>query len=169
MRRINLFVYGSLREGFFNYNTYLANRVIEKKEAQLENMNLYHMPYKGYPAITLGNDVVAGEIMVLKEEYYEETMKAMDEMEGFISENNPNNEYHKVILEVENLHTNKKEKCFVYFYNKDRDKLFEGSAIYIPHGDWKEHMINGNSQKELTLNQNMVIGMANDANYSDVI
>ena len=141
MSRINLFVYGSLREGFFNYNKYLANRVVEKKEAKLENMKLYHMPYKGYPAITFGEDVVRGEIMVLREDCYEDTMKAMDAMEGFIGDENPDNEYHKVILEVEDLHTTKKEKCFIYFYNKDKDLLFDSNAIYIPHGDWKEHMM----------------------------
>ena len=150
MKEINLFVYGSLREGFFNYNKYLTNKVIEKRAAKLENMRLYHMPYKGYPAITSGDDTVIGEIMVIREDAYEDTMKAMDEMEGFIGENNPENEYHKVILEVENLHTNKKEKCFVYFYNKEKDTFFDNMAIYIPHGDWKEYMLNGNSQKDVS-------------------
>ena len=141
MKRINLFVYGSLREGFFNYEKYLDGNVAETKMAKLANMKLYHMPYKGYPAIMFGKDTVIGEIMVLHEDRYEETMKAMDEMEGFISEGNPENEYHKVVLEVENLETNEKEPCFVYFYNKDKDKLFDSRAIYIPHGDWKEHML----------------------------
>lgn len=141
MKGINLFVYGSLREGFFNYNKYLAGKVIEKKDAKLANMKLYHLPYKGYPAITFGKDTVYGEIMVLREDCYEETMRAMDEMEGFISEGNPENEYNKVILEVENLHTNEKKACFVYFYNKDKDRLFDSRAIYVPHGDWKAHML----------------------------
>ena len=100
MKKINLFVYGSLREGFFNYDKYLAGKVVEKKDAILENMRLYHMPYKGYPAITPGNDKVLGEIMVINEEEYDETVKDMDGMEGFISENNPENEYHKIVLEV---------------------------------------------------------------------
>ena len=37
-----------------------------------------HMPYKGYPAITPGNDKVLGEIMVINEEEYDETVKDMD-------------------------------------------------------------------------------------------
>lgn len=141
MKNINLFVYGSLREGFFNYNKYLDKKVVVKYDAILNGMKLYHMPYKGYPAITPGNDTILGEIMVINEDVYDETVKAMDEMEGFISENNPENEYHKVVLEVENLQTNEKEKCFVYFYNKDKDKVFENEAIYIQSGDWKEHML----------------------------
>ncbi len=87
------------------------------------------MPYKGYPAINPGNDTILGEIMVINEDVYDETVKAMDEMEGFISENNPENEYHKVVLEVENLQT------------KDKEKVFENEAIYIQSGDWKEHML----------------------------
>lgn len=141
MRNINIFVYGSLREGFFNYNKYLEGKVSNKKEAKLENMKLHHMPYKGYPAITHGNDTILGEIIVINEDDYEETVKAMDEMEGFISENNPDNEYHKVILDVEDITTNTKEKCFVYFYNKDKDKEFDSKSIYISNGDWKKYML----------------------------
>ena len=141
MRRINLFVYGSLREGFFNYDKYLSGKVVEKNDASLDNMRLYHMPYKGYPAITHGNDTILGEIMVINEEEYDETVRAMDEMEGFISENNPENEYHKVILEVKNLQNNENEKCFVYFYNKDRDLVFDNESIYIQNGDWKDYML----------------------------
>lgn len=141
MQGINFFVYGSLREGFLNYNKYLDGKVIEKKGAKLENMKLVHLPYKGYPALTFGEDTVYGEIMVLSEEHYEDTVNAMDKLEGFISEENPENEYHRVILEVENLHTNEKEKCFVYFYNKDNDPLFDNSAIYLPHGNWREYML----------------------------
>ena len=142
MKNINFFVYGSLREGFFNYDKYLAGKVLKKMDAKLNNMKLYHMPYKGYPAITPGDNVILGEIMVISEDVYEETMKAMDEMEGFISENNPENEYHKIILEVENLETKEKEKCFVYFYNKDKDVNFIKQAEYVPSGDWKSYMLN---------------------------
>lgn len=142
MKNINLFVYGSLRENFFNYDKYLKGKVVKRYDAKLENMNLYHMPYKGYPAITKGEDVVVGEIMVINEANYEETVEAMDKMEGFISENNPENEYHKVILEVENTLTKEKEKCFVYFYNKENDTIFTEQSVYIPNGDWKEYMLN---------------------------
>lgn len=142
MKNINIFVYGSLREGFFNYNKYLDGKVLNKRDAKLENMRLYHMDYKGYPAIIHGDETVLGEIITINEYDYESTMKAVDEMEGFISENNPENEYHKIILEVEDIQTNEKEKCFVYFYNKDKDIDFEDKAEHIPSGDWKSYMLN---------------------------
>ena len=80
--------------------------------------------------------------MVIKENEYEDTVSAMDIMEGFKGEGNPENEYHKVVLEVENINTKEIEKCFVYFYNKDIDESFEKEAIYIPNGDWKNYMLN---------------------------
>ena len=141
MKKINLFVYGSLREGFFNYDKYLAGKVVEKKDAILENMRLYHMPYKGYPAIINGQDSILGEIMVINEADYDSTLEAMDAMEGFLGEGNPENEYHKMIFEVENLESNEIESCYVYFYNKDKDELFDYKAVYLPNGDWKEHML----------------------------
>ena len=54
----------------------------------------------------------------------------MDKMEGFISENNPKNEYHKTLLEVEHLEDGLKEKCYVYFYNKDIDDKFKNEAEF---------------------------------------
>ena len=46
-KNINIFVYGSLRENFFNYNKYLKGKVVSIRPAKIKNMHLYHMPYKG--------------------------------------------------------------------------------------------------------------------------
>lgn len=140
-KNINLFVYGSLREGFFNYEKYLSEKTLNIQPAILKGMELYHMPYKGYPAIVPSDSSkeVIGEIITVKD--YENTVKAIDDMEGFISLENPKNEYHKRLLEIENLHTKAKEKCYVYFYNKEIDSLFEKEAVHIPHGDWKKFML----------------------------
>ncbi|KFX60236.1 gamma-glutamylcyclotransferase [Clostridium botulinum] len=140
MSNINIFVYGSLREGFFNYNKYLDGKVIEVKPARLKGMHLYHMPYKGYPAILPGNGEIIGEIVSVKD--YDNTIKAIDDMEGFINTDNPKNEYNKILLEVEDLNTKNKENCYVYFYNKHIDSIFDEKAVHIPHGNWKNYMLN---------------------------
>ena len=140
MSNINIFVYGSLREGFFNYDKYLDGKVLENTPACLKGMHLYHMPYKGYPAILPGDGKVLGEIIRVTD--YDNTIKAIDDMEGFLGTDNPDNEYNKILLEVENLTTREKENCYVYFYNKDRDLIFDEKAIHIPDGDWKNYMIN---------------------------
>lgn len=139
-KNINVFVYGSLREGFFNYDKYLKGKVNSIKPAKIHNVLLYHMPYKGYPAIMHGKGTVYGEIMEITPEIYDITMKAMDEMEGFISENNPKNEYDKILMEIENLDSDSTEKCYVYFYNKDIDPKFNDESVFVSHGDWVKHM-----------------------------
>ena len=137
-RNIRIFTYGSLREGFFNYDNYLKGKVISRKIGKVKNADLYHMPYKGYPAILPGTGEVIGEVMIISD--YENVMKAIDEMEGFISEGNPNNEYNKKLLEVE-FEDGTKEMCYVYCYNKNRDNLFEKEAVPISNRDWKDYML----------------------------
>ncbi|MEO2683312.1 gamma-glutamylcyclotransferase, partial [Clostridium butyricum] len=36
-KKINVFVYGSLREGFFNYDKYLKGKVISIKPGKIHN------------------------------------------------------------------------------------------------------------------------------------
>lgn len=135
-KEIKIFVYGSLREGFFNYDRYLKGNVIENKSAKINNFILYHMPYKGYPAVIDGNGEVYGEVMTLSN--YHEVMKSVDEMEGFISKGNPNNEYNKELVEV--LYEDGiKELCYSYIYNKELDINFNEEAIFIDNGNWKEY------------------------------
>lgn len=140
MLKYNLFVYGSLREGFYNFEKYLEGKVVSITPAILAGKKLYHMPYKGYPAVLEGRDIVFGEIIEVED--YENTVKAIDEMENFISDENPANEYHKTLLKVQHLKEDKQELCYVYFYNKENDEKFDSEAIYIPNGDWKDFMTN---------------------------
>jgi gamma-glutamylcyclotransferase (GGCT)/AIG2-like uncharacterized protein YtfP len=137
-KNINIFVYGSLREGFFNYDIYLKYKVISNKIGKIKNVDLYHMPYKGYPAIIPGNGEVIGEVIEVSDYY--NVIDPIDKMEGFISEGNPNNEYNKTQIEIE-LEDGTTEMCYVYYYNKDRDNLFEKKAIFISNCDWKKYML----------------------------
>ena len=95
------------------------------------------MPYKGYPAVLSGLGEVVGEVMELSN--YDEVMAAVDKMEGESGEGNPNNEYNKVLVEVE-FEDGTKEKCYSYFYNKSIDTRFHDEAVLVEHGDWKKHM-----------------------------
>lgn len=133
---IRIFVYGSLREGFFNYDKYLKGNVISNELGRVKGI-VYHLPHKGYPAIFEGEGYVEGEVMELSN--YEQTMKALDEMEGFYGENNPKNEYNKRLVEVE-LANGTKELCYAYFYNKDNDLEFDSKAILVENGNWKSLM-----------------------------
>lgn len=135
-----VFVYGSLREGFFNYDKYLKNKVSHASLGEVKG-KLFHLSHKGYPALLEGEDTIIGEIMEIKDFY--ENIVSLDEMEGYISfEDASNNEYIRTIMDVKNLHTNTMESCYVYKYVEFNDKNFNQHAVHIPDGDWKKYMNN---------------------------
>ncbi|KPU27381.1 hypothetical protein TR13x_04685 [Caloranaerobacter sp. TR13] len=132
-----LFVYGSLMEGFFNYNNHLKGKVLERKVARTRG-KLYHLVDKGYPAMINGEDYVYGEFILIKDFY--KTLKQLDRVENFFGENNEDNEYNRVLKEIEVLEDNTIQKAYVYMYNcKDMRRLMSEN-IYIPHGNWRKYM-----------------------------
>lgn len=139
-KKANIFVYGSLREGFFNYDIYLKGKIKSIRPAKITGFDLYHMPYKGYPAVFPGNNTVVGEVVEI--ENYDSTLKSMDEMEGFLGEGNPNNEYSRKLVKVKLTNDESYEDCYSYLYNKDIDPKFKEEAICIENGDWKDYMLN---------------------------
>ncbi|EJP6473949.1 gamma-glutamylcyclotransferase [Clostridium botulinum] len=139
-----LFVYGSLREGFFNFDKYIKDQIILRKLGKIKG-TLYHMPNKGYPAVLKGNEEVIGEIIELKN--WNENIKSLDAMENYISDGNKNNEYNRELVEVEiieNEDKGKKLKAFAYLYNMNDEDVFNKNSIYISHGDWKKFMLEEN-------------------------
>lgn len=134
-----IFVYGSLREGFFNYDKYLNGKVLKPTLAKVKG-KLYHLSDKGYPALLDGNDEVIGEIMEMKDFYKD--IVPMDEMEGYFSpENTSLNEYTRTVMTVKNLETNEEEECYVYKYEQYTQDDFKNHAVYLPTGDWKKYML----------------------------
>ena len=133
-----IFVYGSLREGFFNYDKYLLDKVITCTQGIVKG-KLYHLCNKGYPALIDGDDNIVGEIMEMKNFHLD--MTSLDTMEGYVSnEDSSKNEYTRTVIKVHNLNTNKFEDCYVYRYEENNDIDFTLNSDYISHGDWKKYM-----------------------------
>lgn len=130
--KINIFVYGSLRTGFFNYDKYLKGRVLSSKKAKVKG-SLFHMPNKGYPALLDGEDFVYGEVMEISN--YDDVIRELDLMEGYFGPNNIENEYNRIPLEVEILDSKNTEVCYVYKYNQLDDEFIKHRK-YIENGDW---------------------------------
>ncbi|MFQ6792830.1 gamma-glutamylcyclotransferase [Thomasclavelia sp.] len=108
-----IFVYGTLRKGMYNYDTYLKKEDTFRKYGYIKG-SLYTIKGKVYPAFLLtGNDFVKGEI----HEMSEETLMAVNKMEGYISDNNIDNEYD--IIECDVYDENKEiiDHLPVYVYN----------------------------------------------------
>lgn len=61
-----LFVYGSLMEGFFNYEKIFLGKVLSRTPARVRGL-LYHQTRKGYPAMIPGGGWVKGELLELED------------------------------------------------------------------------------------------------------
>lgn len=123
-----IFVYGSLRQDFWNYDKVLKNRVRHIEKGKIKG-ELYHLP-AGYPAVVEGNDDVYGEVITFTQD---KLLKSLDFLEGYFGEDKENL-YIRRKCEI-SLEDGSKEWCWVYIYVDEKEARKEG--IYISHGDWK--------------------------------
>lgn len=131
-----IFVYGSLMEDFFNYNKYLKGKVLKRSHARAKG-KLFHQINKGYPAMVDGDDFVYGELLEIDD--WDNTIIELDRLENFYGEDNPNNEYNRVLLQVEQLGNSSIISAFVYRYNCKDEQALEKER-YIPYGNWRIFM-----------------------------
>lgn len=136
-KNIPLFVYGSLSEGFYNYNIYLKGKVLIKHESRTKG-KLFHLVNKGYPGMIEGDEWVYGELFTIKD--YEKTLEDIDKMEHYYGKDNPENEYNRVISEVEVIDTNEKVRAYIYKYNEESEYELKHRHKEIPYGDWRKFM-----------------------------
>lgn len=111
-----IFVYGTLRRGMYNYDTYLKEEDTFRSYGYIKG-TLYTIISKTYPAfLNDGNDMVLGEI----HEVSDETLKLVDEMEGFHKKGYIENDYDKVICDVYDENQNVIDHLPVYIYNMEK-------------------------------------------------
>ena len=96
---VKIFVYGTLRQGMYNYDIYLKD---EKS-------------FREYAYLTKGNQYILGEI----QEVSEEKAKELDEMEGYHGDNHESNEYHRILCPIYNEQHEVITSMPVYVYNTD--------------------------------------------------
>ena len=130
-----IFVYGSLREGFHNYEKYLTGQVV-KNEVGTVSGELFELKGLGYPALLQGTNTVVGEIITLNGDV-KAIMQTLDELECYFGENDLTNLYDKITTSVFNTETKKQEQLPVYFYNMKRPDVDPSILVSIKEGDWK--------------------------------
>lgn len=131
-----IFVYGSLMEGFFNSEKALKGKV-EKRIKATTKGRLYHLVDKGYPALVDGEDVIYGELLIVKDLL--RVLPVLDEIEHYYGEENENNEYNRVKMEARSI-DGYRVVAYVYKYNCDDIERCKERIEYIPNGDWKAYM-----------------------------
>lgn len=131
-----IFVYGTLREGMYNYEKYLQGRVNSCTFGYVKG-NLYQIKGVVYPALIEGNGRVLGEIMEIEGE---EILKELDELETYLGEGNPDNEYDKVWMEIEDAQGNMIDHLPVYVFNMRNPKHQDILGAQIISGDYVAFM-----------------------------
>ena len=108
-----IFVYGTLRKGMYNYNRYLKDKQSFREYGYIKGQ-LMSLKGQKYPAFLLeGNGMILGEIHEVDDEF----IKVLDVLESYFGENNPNNEYNKIVCDIYDDNETIIEQIPVYVYN----------------------------------------------------
>lgn len=108
-----IFVYGTLRKEMYNYDQYLKDKQSFREYGYIKG-KLMSLKGRKYPAFLLeGNDMVLGEIHEVDDEF----IKVLDVLESYFGENNPNNEYNKIVCDIYDDNETIIEQIPVYVYN----------------------------------------------------
>lgn len=108
-----IFVYGTLRKEMYNYDQYLKDKQSFREYGYIKG-KLMSLKGRKYPAFLLeGDDMVLGEIHEVDDEF----IKVLDVLESYFGENNPNNEYNKIVCDIYDDNKTIIEQIPVYVYN----------------------------------------------------
>jgi gamma-glutamylcyclotransferase (GGCT)/AIG2-like uncharacterized protein YtfP len=131
-----LFAYGSFMEGFFNYKKTLKGKVIFRTLGKVRGI-LYHQTNKGYPAMIHGDGWVSGEF--LEFDNFDKSISLCDKIEKYFSPNHPDNEYERMVSEVE-LANGETSLAWVYWYGRNDLNSSENPVILVSSGNWRDFM-----------------------------
>lgn len=140
---IKLFVYGSLRKGCFNHS-YIKEKA-EFKGIFYVKGTLFTIKNKKYPALILNNCKKNSSDMFTVGELYEFSENAdnpekifenMDKMEEYYGENNINNEYNRLYLDIYDSNYKKADSAYVYVYNLENPLLKDSLENKIENNDY---------------------------------
>ncbi|CAM3700289.1 gamma-glutamylcyclotransferase family protein [Erysipelothrix urinaevulpis] len=127
-----IFVYGTLMEGYRNFDKYLQGHVLKIEKATVKG-KLYDMPYLDFPALLEGNDTVHGEVITV--DNFSKLQKDIDAMEGYKGNDD---DMYKRIPKTVFLESGEEIILDVYQYHAySFDPQFKTEACYIPEGSWR--------------------------------
>ncbi|HBF77810.1 MAG TPA: gamma-glutamylcyclotransferase [Clostridiaceae bacterium] len=136
MIKNRIFVYGTLMEGFRNYNKYLKGHVLGHEKSYVYG-KLYHLKNKNCPALVDGNDIVYGEIMTFTDDENGSILKTMDSMEEYFEDQD---EVMYLRNNIKVYHMNGKSEMLPAYIFINTKMLNERESEYIKLGDWRKYI-----------------------------
>jgi gamma-glutamylcyclotransferase (GGCT)/AIG2-like uncharacterized protein YtfP len=126
------FVYGTLQEGWSNYERYVQPYSHEAIPAEIKGL-LYDLPL-GYPAYLEGDGVVKGVVLRFQPADYESVLAGLDDVETYYGPEDPRNEYERI--EVLAKLAGEQEEKLVHAYRYVDEKYVRTVGTRIHDGDW---------------------------------
>lgn len=130
-----VFVYGTLREGQSNFGL-ISNLVKSITPATTRG---WMFDFGGYPVLVDGSGHITGEVLEFHD--FEEALRRMDALEGYIGQNNAENDYEREDITVV-LSDSRSEICQVYRYSDNRKQELINRYPILFSGNWNERKKN---------------------------
>jgi gamma-glutamylcyclotransferase (GGCT)/AIG2-like uncharacterized protein YtfP len=136
---LKVFVYGSLKLGYYNDRSFYSNRRENVEKATVVG-TLYDLG--NYPGLDLnGHGLVRGEIHTYSDEVAAEVVERLDALEGYV-EGRKGNHYNRLLVDAE-LESGEIVKAYAYEISKDDPR----KTKILKNGVWpseeKSHMYAG--------------------------
>lgn len=133
MTLLKVFVYGTLKPGECNYARYCQEKVVDACPA-IARGRLFHLQFRGYPALTEGNDLVFGVLLTFNDPA---VLNDLDELESYQPHRPPEqNEYQRQQVEIFNRDLQSVGLAWAYFMLLDRIQNLGG--VPLPNGCWSQ-------------------------------
>lgn len=127
-KKLPIFVYGTLRSGQANHERCLMDRTEKELKGKVKG-KLYSNMFGTFPCMIKGDGYVYGELMYIKDEFYDATLRQLDFLEGYDQEYPEESMYIREIVDIE-TENGEKVQAYAYYWNS------ENLGKPIPHGDW---------------------------------
>ena len=133
MSYLKIFVYGTLKPGEANYQSYCAENIVEYLPAVTKGL-LYELPI-GYPAMTIGEGNVHGFVLSFRNP---EILLDLDNLEDYHPERPPEkNEYQRQKIQVFTSNGQNLGVVWIYLMSPEKVQLLNGKNL--PSGFWTVH------------------------------
>lgn len=132
--QLPVFVYGTLRNGFGNYSRLLKGNTEKEVVGAMTDGAIYPVrPSGGFPCLTEEDGFVVGELMYIKPNIYDKTLRSLDWLEGY----NKTDQKHSMYIRKKKLVDTPLDgvvDAWVYVWNTDYRPI---TTNRIPSGCWK--------------------------------
>lgn len=146
-RYLPLFVYGTLKLGSRGFGSSLKAAVTEFAPAYLREASLYIGASYPMAIRSIGGTGIHGQILLIEQRLFEETLEELDEYEGYLGEGNPDNMYIRQTVRVEVFPDEESTwegptqdvKAYVYMAPPESFRDHRAELVLSPSGDWENH------------------------------